>query len=130
MWDESWEGQDTLRRGAAAGRESKAAPISLERVAPQLKDGWGLRRSGGCGGEEHAYNCASNMRGLRQRDVEGPCGRHSRRPWHTDGGHNNGLKSRENEVSPAPDEESFTAQSMVQVDTFNTIVRNAMAPSR
>ena len=48
----------------------------------------------------------------------------------TDGGHNHGLKSRENEVSPAPDEESFTAQSMVQVDTFNTIVRNAMAPSR
>ena len=67
MWDDSWEGQDTLRRGAAAGRESKAAPISLERVAPRLKDGWGLRRSGGCG-EEHAYNCASNMRGLRQRD--------------------------------------------------------------
>ena len=28
------------------------------------------------------------------------------------------------------DEGSFTAQSMVQVDTFNTIVRNAMAPSR
>ena len=36
-WDESREGH-TLRRGATAGRESKAAPIYLAQVAPQLED--------------------------------------------------------------------------------------------
>lgn len=66
------EGQETLRRGAAAGRGAEeGAPISACTSATERQTGrrcLSLRGRGGCGGEGHGYNRTISKRGLRQRN--------------------------------------------------------------